>query len=138
MTEKGFPWAKQVQNLEHRAQATTRVLRPLVEQTMQRVLQAAHSLLGKSPHIPPGFISSAFCGIRLKPGTIGLTEPPTDRRAYTVLSIGPGASKDIEYLKQVILHECIHIGVGSNGGEPHNEEFNKMAEALGLAPEHRD
>jgi len=83
-------------------------------------------------------VSAGFSRVRLKAGTVGLTEPPTDRRPYTVISVAPSAAKDLQYLRQVVLHECIHVAVSSDSGPPHNDLFNAISERVGLNPEHRD
>jgi len=85
-------------------------------------------------------ISIGCSRVRLTAGSIGLTEPPTDRRPYTVISIGPDAfDKGLQYIQQVVLHECIHIVVANvHEEEPHNELFNQLADKCGLKPEHRD
>lgn len=136
--QHGFPWGKAAQALGARARRTVSFLRPQFDQTLRRVLEEKRDMTGHAPAFPPGSYSVAFSSIRLKAGTIGLVEPPTDRRAYTVISISPAAVKDPKYLSQVILHEALHMAVSSNGGEPHNDEFNQLAERTGLKEEHRD
>jgi len=135
----GLPWEKSLRNLELRARASVKVLQPMVDQTMKRVLAARVELTGETlgAHRPSS-IQAAFSNVRLKPGTIGLTEPPTDRRPYTIVSISPEAGKKQGYLEQVVLHECIHIGVSLVGGKPHNDEFLALAEKLGLKEQFRD
>jgi len=138
MIPHGFPWKLELQNLELRSKATAQVLRPRVFSTMVRCLKEKKKLTGSSPSFPPGTLSAAFSQVRLKAGSIGLTEPPTDRRPYTVMSFSPGATAKPGYLDQVILHECIHVAVNSTGGDPHGEEFLQFAELLGLEAKYRD
>ena len=137
MAEHGLPWAKATKQLELRARATTRVLHPMVERALAVCTKAKDELTGSQTYIIPGSLSSAFSSVRLKAGTIGLLEPPTDRRPYAVMSVSPQAARDRDYLWQVVLHECAHFVVGSKGGDPHNEEFIALAERVGLRPEHR-
>lgn len=132
-----YPWVQALENIEARRLATQKILGPLVKETMTRALQAKRTFSEDVPHLPAGSVSTAFSNVRLKAGTVGLTEPPTDRRPYTVTSISPEAAKKEGYIEQVVLHECIHVVVASTGGPPHNEEFLRLAEMLRLAPEHR-
>lgn len=135
MTTFGFPWKFSARNINARGKASEAILRPMVDGILTKALAEKSS--GDVAEIPPVF-SAGFSDVRLKAGTVGLTEPPTDRRPYSVLSISPGAAKDRSYLNQVVLHEVLHMVVASTGGKPHNEEFTRLADALGLEPEHRD
>lgn len=139
MTRFGWPWEQEARKIKARAIATATVLVPLANEVLQECLEARQEIAGSAPDLAPGSISVGFSSVRLKPNTIGLTEPPTDRRPYTVVSIAPQAAKDPRYLRQVILHECIHIAVANGSGEPpHNELFKTIAERVGLEPKHRD
>lgn len=138
MAGHGFPWAKAAQDIARRAAASRKILDPLVETMMARVAQAREEITGEGLDLYPGSISAGFSMVRLKPGSIGLTEPPTDRRPYTVISVSPDALKDRDYLEQVVLHECVHIAVGSEGGPPHNDLFHAISKRVGLKPEYRD
>lgn len=138
MCAYGYPWEKAVASLRLRADATSKILRPLVNHYLKACLAAKVELTGEREVIPPNSLSVAFSNVRLKAGTIGLLEPPTDRRPYSVMSVSPSAARDPEYLRQVVLHECIHLVVGSKGGDPHNDLFQAFSEKLGLKPEHRD
>jgi len=133
-----WPWQAAVKNIEARATASAKVLTPMVRKALAQCSAARKEITGTAPDLPPRSVSAAFSVVRLKAGTVGLTEPPTDRRPYTVISIDPVAAKDVKYLWQVVLHECCHIVVGSNGGPPHNDLFNAIADRVGLDPEHRD
>jgi hypothetical protein len=135
----GFNWDGAVQGLRVRAEATTKILIPLVERTLERCIAAKQELTGELIYFPPGALSVAFSDVRLKAARVGLLEPPTDRRPYSVMSISPTAArKGREYIQQVVLHECIHLTVGSNGGDPHGEEFISLADRLGLGADFRD
>ena len=133
---QGFPWEESLKNLEIRKRATERILQPLIDETLPKVLAEKRKLVGRCED--PGPVYGAFSDVRLKSTFVGLTEPPTDRRPYTVMSLTPKCCKTRDYLQQVVLHECIHVAVGSRGGEPHNEEFQRLARKLGLKPEHRN
>lgn len=135
MIEQGFPWEKSLRNMQVRALASENILQPMIDKTLSRVLEAKKSLLGSAED--PGPVWGAFSDVRLKPNFVGLTEPPTDRRPYTVISLTPKCCKSQEYLEQVVLHECIHVAVASRGGDPHNKEFQTLAKKLGLKAEHR-
>ena len=136
MLEQGFPWEEALKGIRMRATATREIVHPLFDKTMAYVLGVAHQMFPELTD--PGPISIGVSNIRLTPGTVGLTEPPTDRRPYTVISISPKAFKDMSYLKQVILHECIHIALQSLGGDPHGERFHALAAKAGLEPKYRD
>ena len=138
MIPHGFPWDAAVRNLQVRAKATAQVLRPLVERTLADCVRAKAELTGTSPYLPPGSVTAAFSDVRLKAATVGLLEPPTDRRPYSVMSISPSVVRKEGYLQQVVLHECIHVVVGSTGGDPHNEEFLALSAKMGLDPENTD
>ncbi len=134
-----WPWKKAVASIKARMLATERVLVPLLNKCLNECLEARREISGSAPDLPPGSVSVGFSSVRLKPNTIGLTEPPTDRRPYTVISIAPQAARSRHYLRQVVLHECIHIAVDNGSGEkPHNDLFNAIAERVGLEPKHRD
>ena len=136
MIQQGFPWEKSLKNLQVRAKASQKILQPMIDRILPRVLEAKKSLSGSVEN--PGPVWGAFSEVRLKPNFVGLTEPPTDRRPYTVISLAPNTCRSLEYLEQVVLHECIHVAVASRGGEPHNKEFQALAKKLGLKAEHRD
>jgi len=139
MTEMfGWPWAKAVKNIEARAVASAKVLRPMVNKALGKCLVAREEITGEGFDLSPNDVSAGFSVVRLKAATVGLTEPPTDRRPYTVISIAPAAARDPDYLRQVVIHECIHIAVASDGGPPHNGLFNAIAERVGLEPKYRD
>ena len=138
MVGQGFPWEKSLKGMRLRAIASLKILRPLFIRELTRVNEVKKRLGVTTPSFSPQGMSIGFSRVRLKPGTIGLTEPPSDLRPYTVISVSPEAMKSEDYLQQVVLHEAIHIGVGSRGGDPHNEEFNAVAKALGLEPKYRD
>lgn len=131
-----WPWDQAVRNIEARAIASAKILTPMVNDALARCLVARREITGIAPDV--GDVSAGFSVVRLKAGTIGLTEPPSDRRPYTVISIDPAAAKSRDYLSQVVLHECAHIAVASDGGPPHNDLFQSIAEAVGLKPQHRD
>lgn len=135
MINFGYPWQDSLRNLTLREKVTEVVLQPLIEKTLDRVLDVKEKLLREIED--PGQVWGALSDVRLKPTYVGLTEPPTDRRPYTIMSITPKCCKTREYLEQVVLHECIHVAVGSRGGEPHNKEFQLLAQKLGLSPQHR-
>lgn len=138
MARLGWPWEQEARKIKARAIATARVLVPLANEVLQECLSARREIAGTAPDLAPGAVSVGFSTVRLQPNTIGLTEPPTDRRPYTVVSISPAAARSQEYLRQVLLHECAHIAVASNGGPPHNELFDAVAKKVGLKPKHRD
>lgn len=136
MLPYGFPWEQAASSMAARAKASAKVLQPLVASTLARVLQARQELTGEVPHIPS--VSAGFSQVRLKVGSIGMTEYPTDRRPYVVVTISPEAAKSMEYLQQVVLHECLHIAVAALYDEPHDDLFEALAEKTGLLPKHRD
>jgi len=139
MVEQGFPWEQAARGIQTRAKATQQILRPMVDQALATCFQAKMELAGEADYLPPGGLSAAFSDVRLKAGTIGLLEPPTDRRPYSIMSISPAAvRRKGDYLQQVVLHECLHLVVGSNGGDPHNDLFISLSKKVGLRPEHRD
>lgn len=139
MAQFGWPWIHAAHKIKDRAIATVEVLVPLANECLNECLEARREITGSAPDLAPGSVSVGFSSVRLKPNTIGLTEPPSDLRPYTVISISPEAAKDSHYLRQVVLHECIHIAVANASGEkPHNGLFDAIAERVGLEPKHRD
>jgi len=132
----GLPWQDALAGMRKRAFVTREFLRPTVGMTLPKVIAAHTKLLGPPKNVTP--LSVGISRVRLRPGTVALTEPPTDRRPYTVITLSPNAGKDADYFSQVCLHESIHLVVASRGGEPHNENFQALAKALGLKPEYRD
>lgn len=142
MLEFGFPWEKQTQKLQDRRTLTLKILRPLLNKTLPKVLDAIEQITGeKKDNVYLDGVSIGFSEVRLKPGTIGLNEPPTDRRPYTVITISPNAlKKDFpHYIQQVVLHECIHLCVANvYSKEPHNKLFIEVANMLGLDKEYQD
>jgi hypothetical protein len=138
MIDYGFPWKEARKDLLERAKLTSKVLRPKVADILSRVLAARRRRPGDGPVYPPGSITAAFSEVRLKAGKVGLVEPPTDRRAYSVMSVAPHALKDPEYFEQVLLHESIHLAVAETNGEPHEGMFLELATELGLKEKFRD
>jgi hypothetical protein len=132
----GLPWQDALAGMKKRAFVTREYLRPTVGMTLPRVVAAHTKLLGPPKNVTR--LSVGMSRVRLRPGTVALTEPPSDRRPYTVITLSPTAGRDADYFSQVCLHECIHLVVASRGGEPHNPQFQALAVALGLKPEYRD
>ena len=142
MRQKGFKWEKKIKLLKQRRDLTIKVLQPLVADLLPKTLAATEEITGtKKDNIYIGGVSIGFSEVRLKPGTVGLNEPPTDRRPYTVISIGTSALShdDPQYLQQVVLHECIHLCAANvQCREPHNDLFMKLSEKLGLKEKYRN
>jgi hypothetical protein len=132
----GLPWQDALKGMKKRAFVTREYLRAQVGMTLPKVVATHTKLLGPPKNVTR--LSVGVSRVRLRPGTVALTEPPTDRRPYTVITFSPTAGRDADYFSQVCLHECIHLVVASRGGEPHNEGFQALAVALGLKPEYRD
>ena len=135
---QGLPWDSAMKNLLLRAKVTVKVLRPKFQECMDLCLKAKKDLTGTAPSYPPGSISVGLSPVRLKAGTVGLSEPPTDRRPYAVLSIGAEAAKTRRYFDQVVLHEALHAAIYSKGGPPHGKEFQELAKLVGLDKKYRD
>jgi hypothetical protein len=131
-------WARPLELLEYRARISAEILQPMVDGALRRSSEALSRIRGEAHTLPFDSVYAGFCAIRLRPSYIGLTEPPTDRRPYTVISISPAAMKSEQYLRQVVLHECLHVIVGSSGGDPHNEEFLALADSIGLEERFQD
>lgn len=132
-----FPWDNAVKSLRSRAKKSATLLRPMVHEYMIQAGRAKTKLLDE-PGSPVIRWSAGFSTVRLKAGTIGLNEPPSNRRPYTVISVSPDALDDEDYLRQVVIHECVHVVVASEGGEPHNDLFRAVGKEMGLKPEHMD
>jgi hypothetical protein len=130
-------WGKSLENLEKRMKASALKARNLCEQVLPVVMAARKKMAGEVPVLLRGGLTIGISKIRLPPRTLGLTEQPTDRRPYTVISISPDSCKSVEFLKNVITHECIHLVTAVRGGAPHNDEFQQLAETLKLPREHR-
>ena len=131
----GWPWA--ASRIKARAVASAMVLQPLVDEILEECVSTKRQMFGPVS-LPPGSVEAAFSTVRLPTGTIGVVEPPTDLRPYSIMSVSPAAAQDLHYLRQVVLHECIHVVAASEGGDPHNEEFMALSERLGLEDKHRD
>lgn len=132
----GLPWQDALAGMKKRAFVTRDYLRAQVGNTLPRVIAAHTKLFGTPKNVTR--LSVGVSRVRLRPGTVALTEPPTDRRPYTVITFSPTAGKNADYFSQVCLHESIHLVVASRGGEPHNDNFQTLAQVLGLKPEYRD
>lgn len=132
---QGWPWQEALQKLRARMQASSEILSPLVAKALRECLAARKQVDGGIPEMLP--VYAGFSSVRLKAGTVGLTEPPSDRRPYTVISVAFSAMEDPDYLWQVVLHECVHIVVASNGGPPHNDLFMKISDIVGLEERYR-
>ena len=104
-----FSWAADAALLGGLSESAIRELRvravassAYLEGVFTGILDKVFSETGE---LPPSDVYPAFSAVRLKPGFVGLTEPPSDRRPYTVVSLSPKLMVDEEYLEQVILHE---------------------------------
>jgi hypothetical protein len=129
-------WADALDHLRARAEVTRRIVIPTMVKQLQTVKDNHLRLFGELENPTP--ISMGISTVRLKPGTIAMTEPPTDRKPYTVITLSPEIVKPRDELfSQTIMHELIHYAVASRGGEPHNKEFHALAEATGLKPKYR-
>ena len=135
---KHFPvWADAVENLRERASVTRELLHPTFGKTLARVIEAHEKMYG--PLANPTPLSVGLSVVRLMPGTVAMTEPATDRKPYTTITLSPEVvTPKNDLFNQTVLHELIHYAVASRGGEAHNADFNRLAEALGLRPEYRD
>lgn len=138
MMAQGMAWKDGLKNLSLRVAVTVKILRPTLEVALARCLEAKKQLTGQAPTYPPGSISAGVSPVRLKAGTVGLSEPPTDRRPYAVLSFGAEAAKSRDYFNQVVLHEALHAAIYSNGGPPHGKEFQELAAIVGIKEKYRD
>lgn len=134
---KGMPWDKAVKNLELRARITAKLLRPLLANCLKDALSKSRALFGEAPVVLNNGVSIGMSKIRLKPMTVGLTEQPSERRPYTVLSISPDVCRDKDLLRHVVAHECVHLAVAVRGGDPHNGDFKRLADALGIPEDYQ-
>ena len=134
---KGLPWEKALGNLSKRAEVSAKILRPLLAKTLAATFEKRQELFGDAPTIYNNGVSIGMSKIRLLPMTVGLTEQPSDRRPYTVISISPDACKTRDAMRDVILHECIHLALAIRGGDPHNSDFHKLSDSLGLPEKHQ-
>ena len=134
---KKAAWSQAVRNLELRARITSGLLRPMLDGCLTKTLEKRAEMFGDAPTVYDGGVSIGLSKVRLLPMTVGLTEQPSDRRPYTVISISPDACKKRKDIGHVILHECIHLATAVRGGNPHNGEFHKLADALGLPEKHQ-
>jgi len=135
---KHFPtWENAVSDLRERASVTQGLVQPYFLKLLPEVLNAHEELIGAPQNVTK--ISVGVSRVRLKPGTLAMTEAPSDRRPYTVITLAPRAvSPKNDVFHHSILHELIHYAVANRGGEPHNKNFHLLAEALGLKPEYRN
>jgi len=136
MIGEGLPWAGSLQGMKQRRMMTEEYLIPTIGQTLPRVVGMYAQLYGEPKNLTP--ISAGISRIRLRPATVALTEPPTDRHAYTIITLSTKACEDEAFFRQVCLHESIHYVVAIRGGNPHGEQFQTLAQKLGLNPEYRD
>lgn len=135
---KHFPvWADALENLRLRVNVTRKILIPTFLRTLPKVISAHEKEIG--PLSNPTEISVGLSTIRLRPGTVAMTEPATDRKPYTTITLSPEVvTPKNDLFRQTVLHELIHYAVASRGGEAHNDDFIKLSEVLGLRPEYRD
>ena len=128
-------WEEALEGLKKRATITSQQLRPLLYGCLGKAIREQKKIAGEASTVPVGGVSIGLSLVRLQPRTLGLTEPPTDRRPYTIMSISPDAAAKNSLL-QVVLHECVHVAVGIRGGDLHNDDFKKLAVAVGLPESH--
>lgn len=110
----------------------------LAQKVFPEIAQAYGRLYEEAPKTPP--LSLGFSDWRVQPGHVGLYEPPTEVRPYGVLSIHPKAlKKGAQYLTQVVKHELIHYAMAEVPFEdPHGEEFQRLADMIGLPEKLQD
>jgi hypothetical protein len=136
MVSEGLPWMESLVGMKNRRYMTESFLIPVMGETLPRVVKMHTELYGPPKNLTP--ISVGVSRVRLKPATVALTEPPTDRHAYAIITLSPQACSDEAFFRQVSLHESIHYVVAVRGGDPHGERFQTLAQRLGLNPEYRD
>jgi hypothetical protein len=135
---KGLPWDNATKNLKLRAFATSKHLLPMLEECLSLSLNKRQQLFGDKPELFGNGVSIGLSKVRLLPMTVGLTEQPSDRRPYTVISISPDACKSTKNLYYVVMHECVHLATAVRGGNPHNEDFQQLADSLGIPRKHQN
>lgn len=68
--------------------------------------------------------------------------PPSDQRAYSVVSVAEHAAKDLSYVYEIVKHELIHYTLGTKcipgDKRVHGAQFQAIAEIVALPPEYRD
>jgi len=130
-------WTDAHTGLRKRYEVTQALLRPTAEMALPKIEAAHDRLFGPLENPTP--LSVGVSLVRLKPGTVAMTEPATDRKPYTTITFSPEVvTPKGDLFSQTVLHELIHYAVASRGGDAHNEKFMTLAKALGLRPEYRE
>jgi predicted SprT family Zn-dependent metalloprotease len=113
-------------------------LKDIVRRLWQPIERTLQNLFQTDARMAP--LSPGFGTIRVEPNHVGRYEHPSDECVYGILTINPSATKDQRYLFEVVKHEMIHHALASLPGKrkPHDEDFQRMAKALGLPKKYRD
>lgn len=71
-------------------------------------------------------------------GKIATYYSPKGERKFGIIMVNPKALGDDKYLKQIIMHELIHASFGQScGRNAHHDNFNKLADMIGLEKKYR-
>lgn len=121
----------------HRRIGALPELRKMARALMPELMEAHREVIGSAPALPSFTIGPSY--VRLGPNTVGRHEPPTDERNYSVISVTPAALDEPDYLAEIVKHEMLHYALGTECvRDSHGDDFNAMAEKLGLPVEYRD
>lgn len=133
----GADYSEIARNLGDRL-VRNRSLKALVQHLWPHVEGTLQELFSDHARMAP--LSIGFGTIRVEPNHVGRYEHPSDECAYGILTIHPDATKDPKYLFEVVKHEMIHHALAAIPGkrDPHDEDFQRMAKALGLPKKYRD
>jgi len=133
---EGYDYTKARRELSWRLQAN-QVLRRLRDEVTPAIREAFRKVVGYVPRLPA--CSIGFATWRVNANCIGRYEHPTDQAPYGIITVHPKATRDWNYVREVVKHELIHHSLSVvNERRAHGEYFQRMAQELGLPHEYRD
>lgn len=132
---QGFEYDEVIAELEKRLECN-KMLWKIVGIELPRVRAAFQEVFSRpTPNLE---LSIGFSFVRLRPWAVGAHQAAS-KLGYSVISVSPKEMNgERAYLRQVVRHELIHYALQTECPGPHGSEFHRMADLVGLEPQHRD
>jgi len=133
----GFDYSGAISDLIMRMRSSD-MLRRFGAMLLPHISAAYQQVTGRQPIAK--YVSYGFSKIRLKPGTVGKYDKPTDNFNYGIISVHPMTIKDPKYVFEIVKHELIHH-VLENVCCPENDHdatFKQIAEIVKLPAKYHD
>jgi hypothetical protein len=134
LSSDGYDFSSVIEDMKYRMMLCQRVWKRMKEVRIT-IENEFSDMFGREPDFPDYFLV-VVADWDLPEGKIA-SYNYADKEPWGTLAISPRAfEKGIH--DAVIKHELCHAAVGENTDDPHGEEFQRLADWLGIPKEHQD